>query len=567
VSKTSGISRIRGRFVPVDEPQADTGSIRNTVHTVTCTLWENVGSMGKVQDTIKRIARRHRHNATQPIALVIPNQKPPTGKSFPTSFNEVAGWLASHTSETYEDQLIGLSRALRHTNRLTNTATERLKINALFKTQIDAVLPSLKQQFVDVELPYDRESAEAFENAATLLQELAYGYKIALVDTLKRRSGLHRLDRIQSMYSAMRYLGELGLRYSQSHQPWPAKCWRDINTLYWLAEKDNAIDEIVRGNSNDPNPFPLSIGGLYCTIATFYLSDHQQLNATDFEQLLGILSEVLHKASLQQSVENSADSMSHSVALNSAGSPMPHRFCNYNSEDQIRYLDLATVAKTLIENTTHSKTALSRLQIQKITHLWGGQRARRVARTIGEQKAYIQTGLNNCHAFLQQAGPHHAPANSSWQLINRSAHGLSLCCKKTNISNLRVGTLITCRLHDTNNSCFYTGITRWIKIGNNRETRIGIEMIGGNMNPVICQKRAVSETAWEPRLEALMSETDIADAEHTLIIPANRYRLGETVNICQPSAAAVALPYRLAEHLDYDASFDCFRATAVKADQ
>jgi len=406
-------------------------------------MWE---SMGKVQDTISRIAKRHRANATQSIALIVPTQQQPTEQSFPTSYTAVAEWLATQAAAPYQTQLIGLTRALQHSNRLKNSATERLKITTLLETQVNAMAGRLKTQFINSDLPYSNAENQAFESYTTLLAELAYGYKIALIDALLRRSGLHRLDRIHATYFAMRHLAEYGLRYSQSYLKWPARCWRDINTLYWLAEQEGAVDDTVKRAASENNIFAPTIRELYTSIAMFHLSRGDQLNALHMDKLIEELSANAAKVSVHKVQPSTDVSMLYSVAINSAGAPALNRYCNYANEDQIRYLDLSPVADTLKKNQSPrtNEYELSRLQRQKIIHIWSHQRQRRSPRKITTDPVAIQTGIKDCHALLQSE-EFVSQNNSNLRIINRSEHGLGLRCSNLADNCINIGELIACQ--------------------------------------------------------------------------------------------------------------------------
>ncbi len=523
--------------------------------------------MGKVQDTINRIARRHRHNATQAIALIIPTQKKPGKNSFPTSYNAVAKWLTTQTSASYHDQLNGLTRALQHSNRLSNSATERLKITTLFDTQVTAVIPSLKKQCIDAELPYTNEVNQSFDCSTTLLREMAYGYKIAIVDVLLRRSGLHRLDRVHAIYFAMRCLGELGLRYAQSYQPWPAKCWRDINTLYWLAEKEGASnDEILAANRKD-GLFPPTIGQLYTALAMFHSSKSSHLPPADMEQLMAALSRLAARVPLQKHRPPSTDTL-YSTALNSANAPSSHRFCNYTAEDQVRYLELAPAARALseLQPSPSDKNTLSRLQVQKILHIWGNQRQRHAPRAISNGAATVHTGFKECHALLQQQRDKHNVflKSNGWQLINRSDDGLCLRCKTDQPHNLHVGDLISCQLHENAAAGPSTGIVRWINVSHSRDVQIGIETLTNRGRPVICEKHLAGGKAREPRHEALIFKPAAArEGTTAIILSTDQYRLGDSVRIYDSYHSETFSSFKLAEAIDYDATFICFRIQRV----
>ncbi len=540
--------------------------------------------MGKVQDTINRIARRRTHNATPAIALIVPSQQKPTKQSFPTTYAEVANWLTEQTSASLQAQITGLTRALQHSNRLQNNAAERLKIAGLFASQVNAVKPFIDDQYVGADLPYSNDARNAFESATTLLQELSYSYKIALVDVLLRRSKLHRLDRIHALYFAMRSLAECSLRFSQSYLPWPDKYWRDINTLYWLAEKESAVDEIVSAATAKDNFYPATIRTLYATLAMFHLSNNDHLPASLMEQLLYTLAQHATHLPFDSELPDTPGNSLYSVAINSANPPAAHRYCNYATEDEIRYLHLQPICEALLsaENTQeNNQPFLSRAQLQKILFIWSRQTSRSTARAISNAAVATQTGLKDIHALYRQhesALEQHA-APTRWTLVNRSNSGFCLRGNTRDNHQLQVGELIACIVPDSTAlnrpesirldskdapNSLHTGVIRWIKNLQQDDLQIGIELIGTDVQPVLGEKRTSTERSYEPRFEALTFDIGSDGFTTTLIVlPVDRFRLGDVLKIYPSLNSDICSAFKLTEAISFDGRFDCFRITAV----
>lgn len=523
--------------------------------------------MGKVQDTINRITRRSRPNATPPNALMVPTQKTPTEKSFPTTSDKVAEWLTAQSTENRQTRLIAIARALQHSNRLSNNAPERLKITILLETHVNAITGNLKQQFIDCELPFGRDSTAAFDTTAMLLQELAYAYKIALVDVLLRRSSLHRVDRVNAIYSAMRYLGECGLCYSQGYRPWPVTYWRDINTLYWLAEKEGA-NNLSIDNTTDNGTSSTTIRELYIKISIFYLSRSDHLGAAQMDTLFKELNVISKVAAMQKELPTTDSTMLYSVAINSACAPALHRYCNYSEEDQIRYLNLLPAAQTISEHqiTGTNGSQLTRQQCHKILQIWERKRRRSSQRTICDSLVSVQTGLKDCHAFLLQNQQNSAKTSLTWRMINRSDSGLRLLGSTAKNQRIRIGEMVVCELTENNSISKRAGIIRWTRIIQPDDIQIGIELLGDSVSAVICEKHGPANKTWEPKLEALRFVITVSGVQNTAVaLPGNRFRLGETINIYDSYQGTSAMPFKLTESINLDACFECFRLTEIPA--
>ena len=528
--------------------------------------------MGKVQDTISRIARRHRPNATPAIALIVPSQQKPTKQSFPTSYTAVAKWLASQSTAGQQTQIVGLTRALQHSNRLQNNAAERLKITTLFASQVNAVKPSLNQHFIGADLPYSSRAANAFENTTTLLQELSYGYKITLVDVLLRRSNLHRLERINAIYFAMRSLAECGLCFSQSYLPWPDKYWRDINTLYWLAEKEKAVDETIGAATARDNLFPATIRTLYATIAMFHLSNNDHLPAHLMEPLITRLSQHSTQLPVASELPATIDASVYSVAINSPNPPAAHRYCNYSAEDEVRYLQLQSIydslLTTLVEQS-NGKPTLSRAQLQKILFIWSNKTKRNSARATTNNPVAIQTGLKDIYAlYQQQSSPEQIANTPKWTLINQSNNGLCLRGNTRDHHQLQIGELITTTVKaKLDTDTLHTGVIRWIKCLQQDNLQVGIELIGSNVQPVLGERIKRHGRSYESRLEALTCEIGTEGYTTTLLLlPPQQFRLGDTLKLYPSANSDISSDYKLVETINLDGRFDCFRINAIVSD-
>lgn len=523
--------------------------------------------MGKVQDTLSRIARRTRNSETPAIALIVPSQQKATKHSFPTTRAAVAHWLDAQSHASSENRIVALTRALKHSNRLHNSASERLKICSLFSPVVQAEISAVYEQFVGADIPYDNNTRNAFDTATTLLQELSYGYKIALVDVLLRRSKLNRLDRVQCIYLAMRYLGECGLRYSQSYMPWPEKFWRDINTLYWLAEKENALDVTIGTATAKAEGFPTTIGNLYATLATFTLSNTDHLRSVAMEELISLLTEYSNHISLSAATTDTASSNLYSVAINSRNPPAAHRYCVYTAEDQVRYLDLAALCEAL-QNA--EQTLLTRLQVQKIIHIWSHRTKRSHARAISNLATTTVNGLKDVHALFRQRQASNAEVSGveNWTLVNRSSNGLCLRGNTRNNHQLQLGELVGCCISESDRRCYDPGVIRWIRNNDQDDLQIGIELIGSNVKAVLCEKSTQPADVAEPKLEALTFDLGTQGFQTTLILlPANRYRLGDILNLYLNHNSEETSSFKLTESIGYEGQFDCFRIDTATLSQ
>lgn len=529
--------------------------------------------MGKVQDTISRLGGRRKQRAPAEVALIIPSQQKSTTHSFPTSYSAVSSWLDAQENPGPADSGAPLAaslpgnllRALQHSNRLQNTPAERLRITDLFRARSHRAIPLLNSQYIGMDLPYGTTGQQAFEQASTLLRELSYGYKIALVDALLGRGKLNRKYRIYAIFHAMRAIGECGLRHSQSYCTWPEKSWRDINTLMLLAENDNATDNVVTIDGNTNQSKPNTIRQLYCALAAFSVSNSEHLQALQMDALFSSLCNKADAIKLRLTKPDSSSNI-FSVALNSASSPALDDFCRYSDTSEIRFFNLQPIHDVLLAsyNREPDQTALSRLQLSKLHHTWCQQTGRRIARSARHKSLSTQTGIKEIASSLKSYSKHDRldnPFQTDWTLVNESSNGIGLQGKSTESYQVSVGQLIAYRAEQlsTDTCVSQVGVIRWIKHCES-DLQIGVETVSDTIQAVLVSK---SGNQHAPQLEALLfTDTLQSGDQHMLIVPPQKFKLGEVIDLHTHGSDYVP-QMRLAEKLELNAIAECFALKAA----
>jgi len=139
--------------------------------------------MGKMQDTIRRINRKAR----------IPTRQAHESSPLPTDPEGIKTWLvaqgfvnkgfASTGTKDVAASAKSLMRALQHSNRTINTPAQRLLIMEQYEKPFAAAMQTLDTQYLYFDFPLQSSAEKSFQLAVTLCQEMAYGYKIALVES------------------------------------------------------------------------------------------------------------------------------------------------------------------------------------------------------------------------------------------------------------------------------------------------------------------------------------------------------------------------------------------------
>lgn len=527
--------------------------------------------MGKVQKTISRIGQRLKHRPLADVALIIPSQQIPAKASFPTTYSGVSRWLTAQADSHSETPVATLLKALQHSNRLQTSPAERLRITDLFRTSLQRKLPHLNTQYIGMDLPYEATGQFAFEQVSTVLQELSYGYKIALADVLSGNGRLTRKYRIYAIFRAMMATGECGLRHSQSYCQWPDKSWRDLNSLMLLADSDNAADEIINVDGKEKQSKPKTIQQLYKSLAAFYVSKTGHLQALQMDSLFAALCR--HSDSIALNSEKAAHSTAlFSVALNSDHPPAADIFCRYADDKKVRFLSLQNLSDTLLvsDSIEQNQSALSKQQITKLSEIWTNRTKRNSARSVRHKPFSTEIGIKEIACSLKAcsgANPvwQNNQFQTDWTLVNQSENGIGLRSQPGIDYRVSVGEIIayTPEHLTTNTAICHIGIIRWIHNHGARGLQIGAETISRAVQAATVDKVVKGVEFTAPKIDALLY-TDHSQTPDQLILllPRQQFKLGETINL-HTHNSDYTTQMKLAEKREYSGYFECFTLKSV----
>lgn len=535
-------------------------------------MWEQ---MGKVQDTISKIGKRTSSRGHTDIALQVPEQRPATADSFVTDPEAVGSYVNSLDTTAADSSAAELIRALQHSNRLQNTPAARLQIARLFEPAVRRTLADLTAGFTGVDLPYPASAAADFEQATTLLNEMAASYKVILIDVLRRRGQLARKHRLPVIYQAIKYLSECGLRFTQSYQPWPEKMWRDLNTLYLCAEREQGVDSILHQGNN-----PVTIRQLYCQCCAFSCCAGAHLRPHFYSQLYRSVGTHSHVVNLQDNKINTNSDTLFSVALDSAHAPSVARFSRYQPGHQVRYFDLGPLFDVLpiVEPSNSSEPMTSgsvnadRTMIGQIRKATSGRPQRQHARSVKQTLLHTESGIKEIHASLLPASRERGDATSStlqygtqWMIENRSKGGLGLRWTGHGHCRVNVGELIAhCEQANADshiNLHWHVGIIRWIQSNgqNNGKNELlcGVETLANYAAAATTSVLNSTHSAEPPSVvEALLlNEHPATSRPPMLLVPKDRYRIGEKLELKISYSRRLI---KLVENFPLAGNFHCF---------
>ncbi|MEM7293810.1 MAG: hypothetical protein AAF420_10520, partial [Pseudomonadota bacterium] len=156
------------------------------------------------------------------MELKIPTQAEPTEDSFPGTPRKVKKWLSELQTSDIGETTRQFYNGLKHSNRLVNDAKSRIEVMELFRPTARLVIKNLLKRYTMLGLPLPEKARRIFDLNIALLTEMAFGYKIALVDAMMGNSSLPPKSQGLAAQRAISYLSESLLRCVQIYSPVPS---------------------------------------------------------------------------------------------------------------------------------------------------------------------------------------------------------------------------------------------------------------------------------------------------------------------------------------------------------
>jgi len=597
--------------------QAQIGSIKNMLNadprmrSQPTLMWEQ---MGKVQDTIQRMRTVSSSDVASPVALLVPNRHSPAANSFPTTSARVATWLEAQPWSGNSNGN-GNGNGITILTRALTSPLERLRILALFDSRFLDFGRTLRGRFTGFQLPLAKDASLAFNQLTVLQQEMSFGYKIALLDVLQRRHRLARKHRLPAIYQAIKFLGQLGVTHSQIHRQWPTKIWRDINTLYLLAEREKSVDidlsgtasgGVYQGNLQAPS----TIRELYAQLCAFTVSDTDRLNALQIETLFRALGRNTRLLEFSEQKPLADPACIYSIAINGSRSAAPDRYCLYDKSAMVRYFSMQNFSGVDLQDACNQsdKTigAISRACQHRLNRQWSGEANRAGMRSVKNTELFTQTGIKEIYASIAMRPPTRPQANNPasdiggpnpplldktvqgptteneydtrWTVLNQSQNGLCLHWTGRGSCRAQTGDALSYSAYNpaTGELRWQTAIIRWLSHESSESLICGTETIASHTTDARTWKTPNKQTAKpgksdefnghsESKEEALLLN-DHPDATQPLMLffVNHRYKLGDTLHMQTSEDRSLV---KLIEKIDFSADFHSFAIRKISVEK
>lgn len=451
------------------------------------------------------------------VKLVVPPLEP--NLTVETRPKQVADRLAALPLANVTEAARTLLEELSAQNRTKMAEDTRIKLLELFRETFARLMPALEHHYAGHALPLPEKSRIAANYARQLQTELAYGYKIILIDHASRKLGFVTGRHIPlTTQRAIDTLGQLLVVCYQTYAPTPAGVWAEMHTLFIYAVEEGIQDEAV-----DADEQRSSVNLAYKRALLLALLDPYRLMQGEVNKVLDYLSSFGGHAHLQPLMQTSNPS---GFFLARLDSDKPPRALAHDStvtdartdillntidlarllHQQIKQLESGVDPKTLHLPLAASDFAYQNLLRRMLKH-WGISPKRMFSRQPNSAHMDICSGVSAIHHFLcndpgkdalgesieamieeQQTEITLELANSpldktsqqtfvshNWLIINESAGGLALAKDPNTNAQIRVGEIVGLKPKDS--EFWNVGVVRWVSSKNPMHLQLGAQML------------------------------------------------------------------------------------------
>lgn len=491
-----------------------------------------------------------------PLKLAVPSADGNANPNAETRPKQVKDWLDMlPKGQPFEASRMARD-GLATLNRQKLAPDQRLKLLELYGETIHALLPAIAATYSGVALPLPEKNRQAANLARELYVELAYGYKLALLELANKRFGTGRLLP-QATRGALAALANILVVCYQTYAPTPAGIWSEMHQLYQFAVEEGIQGTVPEGGGN-------SVAHTYKQALLLALADPYRLMQGEVGKTLDYLARFGDRAQLAPLATASHGTGVFLVRLDSdkPPRPLPQDRADADAHTDLLLLTLE-LARLLHQQLTRleageapsafglpeeaRESGYPGLMRRLIRH-WGVAPKRHFNRIRNQATVDICVGLRAIHYFLNGQTPFQPPETGAapegditiaavapmagatagrhfdsgrWEIVNESAGGLALRMISGDPLHIRVGEVVGLKTGQGDD--WSIGAVRWVQSDNPEHLEVGIQMLAPNALPTeIKPTIAAAGDITQPAL--LLPEMPVLKQPAALLAPRGLYR-------------------------------------------
>ncbi|MGX5173745.1 hypothetical protein ACUR5C_06955 [Aliikangiella sp. IMCC44653] len=484
------------------------------------------------------------------LRLTIPSQQEGQHILVETDKTKLSEWLRSLPLADMSKSLTEITRAISSLNRTEMPYKQRAELVEQFDYSYRIIHDRFRPQIITfAKSPeFEKDNIEKLHN---FTREMAFAHKIIVNDSQNKRQlwGKNKL-KIKSIAFSIYYLGLMLIEQYEMYTPVPIYLWREINTLFAFAGKEEVEKESIdSGRSHCLG----SIEQNYIRNCLIALADPYHLDKTEHWHLFYYLQNWVHLATISEDPDDFRKQECFIIDVTSENKP---NFVTSELDDpedpKIRLLltfDLLRQInydlENLEQNNTLSEKAFHRSISQDTAkYLWEHvdkhwrHRVERNARRYPiVTRVDVVWGINDISRVLGRAEQNgrkalnfdeiaaltkiSQPEQLSWDAINVSAGGIGLCSRQYMLPKIKLGDLALIREYMDGNPAphWRLAICRWHTGDKLNGTMLGLKYIEGRYQPVrLILHQGKNEKGGQPGI--VVSGTVIEGSNSATIITA-----------------------------------------------
>jgi len=440
------------------------------------------------------------------------------------------------------------------------------RVNALeaYRTAAHQVTQALIPQFSYASLPISKNQKNYADTVVRLWQEMAYGYKWALIDLQNKIININS-DKSAALviHRAIHAIKETVLvHYVTYHTP-EKSIWTELHQLYYCALQQNAQALMINESLSDSDESSVDL--IYTQVLLLALANPHRLCSQDIIKADAYLSKVAHDAEL--SALGFVESSVGVFLIELDGGEPPKAFARKQDEPNSETDLLLLTVKLAKKIHTHLKlvndgilpndgslpaNALSNHYEDLLSHLinhFGKSPLRVFSRARKNDGLELGIGIHDAHYFAPKAGNDYknlvvksaAIKPSRWQILNVGAGGYALRKFNSSQVSMQVGDIAAIKNNET--LSWEIGVIRWASINELEQLDIGFELLSPKVTAIKTKSRksaAKTNALLLPEQSALKQQTSI-------ITPRGEYTLGETIDLIDEDKTTMVLLTKLIE--------------------
>lgn len=461
------------------------------------------------------------------IKLSVP--APEQNLTVETSPKQVAEWLTALPLANLNEASRSILDALSALNRSKVSEDTRYKLLELYRATISDLMPALEKQFAGQSLPLPDKCRAIASHARQLQTELAYGYKIVLLDHASRRLSFGGNKQAPlAVERAIACLGRMLVVCYQTYAPTPAGVWAEMHTLFMYAVEQGIQDEALTDMGQQS-----SVNLAYKQALLLALLDPYRLMQGEVNKVLDYLASFGGHAHLQPLAQTSSPSGYFLVRLDSDKPPraLAHDGTVTDARtdillntielarllhQQIQRLESGVDPKALVLPVAPKDFGYPNLLKRMLKH-WGVAPKRLFNRIQNDARMDICSGIRAIHHFLgsgqaaqePEKSPeteitlelsdspldktsHQTYVSSNWLILNESAGGLALEKDPKADARIRVGEIVG--LRPEGSQAWNIGVVRWLSSEDPSHLQLGAQMLAPSATAVMIRPVITSAT-------------------------------------------------------------------------